>query len=246
MPLCICHRWWVWKRYTPKVRVLQAAVRFSHPRPPWSHPRHLASTSVTRFADVRETHALVVQHIKNIRDVPGLEEAMVVLSLESNLAFEAHHLLHAVQASGTRRWVALQEGAGQSLGWLTTNDRKESMMMQTRDALAVGAIVMASGLVSLSMSQEEAKKKLKDELSSFAVIVEAARTPFGKPKKTYSGKIGGRQDDRECTRPLSVRGPACPVLVNTNNPFPPCTTRSFDLSAVGDHWKQVVFLERQI
>jgi len=223
------------------------------------HAHHLASIFhpvVARSTDVRETHSLVVQHIKRVRDMPGLEEAMVVLSLESNLAFEAHHLLHAVQASGTRRWVALQEGAGQSLGWLTTNDRKESMMMQTRDALAVGAIVMASDLVSLSMSNDEVKQKLKDELCSFAVIVEAARTPFGKPKKTYSGKIGGRQDDRECSHPCD-QSPVCvpplsvtvyPIVHGTleTNPTPSRATRSLDLAAVGDHGKQVVFLERQI
>jgi hypothetical protein len=161
---------------------------------------------------VRETHSLVVQHINRVRQISGLENAMVVLSLESNLAFEAHHLLHAVQASGIRRWVALQEGAGQSLGWLTTNERKESMMMQTRDALAVGAITMASDLVSLSMTDNEARLKLKDELRFFAVVVEASRTPFGKSKKTYSGKIGGRQDDRECSALATLLAFVVPCL----------------------------------
>ena len=48
----------------------------------------------------------------------------------SNLAFEAQHLLHAVQnyrddhGRGITNWVSLSEGQQQCLGWLTTNERK--------------------------------------------------------------------------------------------------------------------------
>lgn len=41
------------------------------------------------LADVRETHKLVIRHIQKVRQIPGLEDATVVLVLESNLAFEA-------------------------------------------------------------------------------------------------------------------------------------------------------------
>ena len=77
------------------------------------------------LADVRETHKLVIRHIQAVRQIPGLEYATIVLVLESNLAFEAQHLMHAMQQNGVRRWVALSEGAGGTVGWLTTNERKE-------------------------------------------------------------------------------------------------------------------------
>ena len=77
------------------------------------------------LADVRETHKLVIRHIQKVRQIPGLEDATVVLVLESNLAFEAQHLMHAMNQNGVRRWVALSEGAGGTVGWLTTNERKE-------------------------------------------------------------------------------------------------------------------------
>lgn len=55
---------------------------------------------------------------------------MFVFIFESNLAFEAQHLLHAVQnyrdeqGRGIGNWVSLSEGQQQAHGWLTTNERK--------------------------------------------------------------------------------------------------------------------------
>jgi len=49
----------------------------------------------------------------------GLHDATAVLVLESNLAFEAQHLMHALTRNNVRKWVALSEGAGGSVGWLT-------------------------------------------------------------------------------------------------------------------------------
>ncbi len=72
-----------------------------------------------RTKEVKNTHALVLRHVQGIRKISGLENCTIVFCLESNLAFEAQHILHAVQAAGLRRWVALQEGAQNSLGWLT-------------------------------------------------------------------------------------------------------------------------------
>ena len=76
-------------------------------------------------ADVRETHKLIIAHINSVRKIPGLEDATAVLVLESNLAFESQHIMHALQRNQIRRWVALSEGAGGGVGWLTTNERKE-------------------------------------------------------------------------------------------------------------------------
>ncbi len=80
-----------------------------------------------RTKDVRETHKVVVHHIARIRKIQNLHDCTIVLCLESNLAYEAQHIIHTLQAAGLKKWVALQEGAGYTLGWLTTNERKESM-----------------------------------------------------------------------------------------------------------------------
>lgn len=60
--------------------------------------------------------------------------------------------------------VALQEGAGHSLGWLTTNERKESMCLQLRDALRVGSIALSSGFFSTSVNRREILQQLDGEL----------------------------------------------------------------------------------
>ena len=33
--------------------------------------------------------------------------------------FECQHIIHSLQEKGVRKWVALSEGAGGTIGWLT-------------------------------------------------------------------------------------------------------------------------------
>ena len=76
-------------------------------------------TLVTK--DVRQTHDLVIRHIAHIRArVHGLiDGGTAVMQLESNLGFECQHILHSLQEKKVKRWVALSEGAGGGIGWLT-------------------------------------------------------------------------------------------------------------------------------
>ena len=69
--------------------------------------------------DVRHTHRLLVNHISAIRRIPIFSHTTCVLILESNLAFESQHLLHALEAAGVKKWVSLSEGQQGALGWLT-------------------------------------------------------------------------------------------------------------------------------
>lgn len=158
---------------------------------------------------MRETHKLVVAHINKARTIPQLEHATVVLILESNLAFEAQHIMHNLNERGVKRWIALSEGAGGTVGWLTTNERKESMCFMLRDALRVGCIGLSKHFFSNSMEKREMLKILDDEMRNFSVLVEAPKTPFGKGRKTYSGKVGGRNDDVIITMQLAIAGIRC-------------------------------------
>lgn len=72
-----------------------------------------------RTKDVRMTHKAFIAHINKCRTIKNLENATLVFSFESNLAYEAQHLVHAVQAANVKKWVCLTEGAGNTLGWLT-------------------------------------------------------------------------------------------------------------------------------
>jgi hypothetical protein len=69
------------------------------------------------------------------------------------------------------------------------------MALTLREALRVGKIAFARSFFSISMTTQEARQRLSDEILNFSVIVEPGKTHFAKPRKTYTGKIGGLQDD---------------------------------------------------
>lgn len=129
-----------------------------------------------------------------------------MLILESNLAFESQHLLHALENAGVKNWVSLSEGQQGSLGWLTTHERKaragprtraffpqdpngfrtlaqEQMCLLLREAMNVGRIGLSPFFFSTELQPREAKQRIKDELSSFCVVNEAPKTTFGKFRK---------------------------------------------------------------
>ena len=145
--------------------------------------------------EVRNTHMLLANHLEMVRRIDLLQGSTAVMSFESNLAFESQHLLHHLQTTGFSRWVSLAEGAHNALGWLTTNSRKEAMALMLREVLRVGKISYHPNFFSLSMTREEAKRRIGEELRNYSVITEPSKSHFGKPRKTYTGKIGGMQDD---------------------------------------------------
>ena len=97
--------------------------------------------------------------------------------------FESQHLLKAFERNNVKKWIALSEGAGGTLGWLTTNERKEAMCLQVRDALTVGSISLSSHFFSIKMDVKEALKALGNELRGFAILVEPPKTTFGKVRR---------------------------------------------------------------
>lgn len=82
----------------------------------------------------------------------------------------------------------------------------QSMCFQVRDALRVGCIGISNQFFCNTMDPKEVLKILDDELRNYCILVEAPKTPFGRSKKTYSGKVGGRQDDVVIVLQLAVTG----------------------------------------
>ena len=156
--------------------------------------------------DVRQTHTLLVNHLATIRKMPIFSHCKFVLIFESNLAFESQHLLHAVETAGIKNWVSLSEGQQGTLGWLTTNERKQQMCLLLREALTVGKIAIAHEFFSNELKLSEARLRIKDELSSYCVVTEPPKTTFGKVRQTYTGKLYGKQDDLCIAIQLSLIG----------------------------------------
>ena len=167
----------------------------------------LLGIELLRTRDVRATHRLVIEHVAKIRAAcPALAHCMAVMCLESNLAYEAQHILHAMNEAKVPNWVALSEGQAGTLGWLTTNERKEAMVFQLRDALRVGNFMLWEHFFSTTMTEIDALAKIRDELCRFAIVTEPSKTLFGKIRKTYTGKLGGMQDDLAITLQLAITG----------------------------------------
>lgn len=110
------------------------------------------------------------------------------LSLSFVIRFESQHILHAMTSAGMKMWVAMGEGRGGELGFLTTNERKEEMCLLLREAMKCFRICLHKQFVCLSLGAEKGKNRLKDELCNYCVINEAPKSAFGKCRKTFTGK----------------------------------------------------------
>ena len=105
------------------------------------------------------------------------------------------------------------------------------MCLLLREALTVGKVAFSSAFFSTELGVATAKRELKDELETYSVLVEPPKTTFGKalnapehPKhaqsswvflhsfaffswqvrKTYTGKVSGKQDDLCIALQLSI------------------------------------------
>lgn len=148
----------------------------------------LVGLDALRTKTVEKTHKLLIDHITALRGNSELQRSLVVLVLESNLGFESQHLAAALQRANVGNWLCLQEGAGGSTGWLTTNSTKEAMCLRTREALRVGSLVLWDRFQCLSQSPKDAINQLNRELSNFCIVSEPAKHLFGIARKTYTGE----------------------------------------------------------
>ena len=129
-----------------------------------------------------------------INQLQGLQRALIVLGVEANLGFEATHILHATRKSGIRH-VALHEAVQDGPGILTTNESKEMMCIALQELIDLRRLTILKHMLSISTNPLESLDQLKKQLSTYTIYVEPPKNPFGKVKRTYTGKIAGNQDD---------------------------------------------------
>ena len=142
-----------------------------------------------------------INHIVALRKLPMLAEATVVLILESNLGFEAHHIWTVIQKNIQKYRlgsVCCMRGTDGSPGLLTTHQVKEAACNVVKQGLEDGSLSIAKNLVCTHhrTSKREVLKNLREEFTTYSIVVDLPRGVFGKVKKTFSGKQGGNgQDD---------------------------------------------------
>tara|TARA_B110000046_G_scaffold185907_1_gene230290 strand:- start:3152 stop:3676 length:525 start_codon:yes stop_codon:yes gene_type:complete len=153
-------------------------------------------------------HDLLTDHLRALRSRRTLRHAQIVFIPESNLGLEAQHAIQAIERSVPRitDWCALAEGAQGGAGLLTTHDSKAAMCKALQELLEFDALGMVDDIVCLSMDKEDAVSQLLAEMRAYSIVVEPPKSLFGKAKQTFSGKIGGQQDDMVIALQLAILG----------------------------------------
>ena len=79
-----------------------------------------------------------------------------------------------------KMWVAMGEGRGGELGFLTTNERKEEMCLLLREAMKCFRISVHKKFVSVSLGADKAKNRIRDELANYCIVNDVPKSAFGK------------------------------------------------------------------
>lgn len=139
---------------------------------------------------------VLIEHIAALKARPNLRNALVVLMPEANLGFEAHYIERCVMQSRFARCCVTMRDKEQP-GLRTTHAVKESMYIKTKAAFADEAVRFTKNTVNVNpeTTVESMKKDLEHEMRTYSIIIDHPMSVFAQSKKTFSGKIGGFQDD---------------------------------------------------
>ena len=139
---------------------------------------------------------LLINHIKAVRNIPGLEAAHVMLSVEANLGFEAMHHQAYIASSGLTKVIVMNEDQERA-GVRTTNDMKRTMVIIMNDALSHLRLHFYKDMVAIN-GKNDSKKMVEmiiKQVISFHRIVQPPLKLHQEPKEIYNGKMGGGKDD---------------------------------------------------
>ena len=78
------------------------------------------------------------------------------------------------------------------------------MCVALQELLDQNRIVVSKRMLSVSYAPKEILDQLFAELRSYMVYVDPPKTLFGKPRKTFTGKMGGHNDDVVIALQLAV------------------------------------------
>ena len=161
---------------------------------------------VRAHADPTAQYELLIKHLEALRKHACFRRSLIVLVPESNLGFEAQHIMLAVQRHPIEGCIPLVAGANGGIGFHTTKDTKAAMCKLLQELLQYDRLHVIRDVVSVGMTPESALDMLHTELGRFAIILEPPRSVFGAPRYTFSGKLGGQQDDLAVTLQIALLG----------------------------------------
>ena len=132
--------------------------------------------------------------------------------------------MHAMRAAHVKNWIALMEGVDGTCGILTTNSSKEVMCIALQQLLTSNHIHCSDQFLSTSLPPRETLDQMITELRSYMIYVDPPKTLFAKvrlppapsrppldprrsssqPRRTFTGKMGGHNDDVVIALQLAV------------------------------------------
>lgn len=139
---------------------------------------------------------VLIEHLAALKALPNLRNAILVMMPEANLGFEAHYIDRLVMQSRFCRCSVTMRDKDQP-GLRTTHQVKEAMYVKTKAALADESVRFSKNMVNVNpeTTVESMKKDLEHEMRTYSVVIDHPVSLFAQSKKTFSGKIGGFQDD---------------------------------------------------
>lgn len=139
---------------------------------------------------------LLVSHIQKLRQVPGLESAIIVFVPESNLAFEGTHQSNVILNSGLSNVCIMREDDNRA-GVRMDNSLKKAMATAFKYKLNKGKVRFLYDFVSLGEKKvyDDVRNEIVEELVYYTRIVKPSKDPFEQPKEIFSGKKGYGTDD---------------------------------------------------
>lgn len=134
---------------------------------------------------------------------------MIVLGVESNLGFESQHIVRGLKQLGLTNCCPLFEGVDGTLGMLTTHKSKEIMCTALQEILSMKRLCVSDKFTSVSMSPKAMLSRLIDEMRAFMIYVDEPKSLFVQSRRTYTGKMGGHQDDAIIALQMAVLAMQC-------------------------------------
>jgi hypothetical protein len=158
---------------------------------------------------------IIIHHVKNLRSIPGLEKTQVIICIENNTVILARQVVHDLLQLNLP-WIRIMEKSGNDIthsdvyqgvknrqfgvrtqGKQGEGNIKEEMVYALKAALMTRQFKFSEMFFILTpnLQPDQYKKSLMNQLLAYAVKIQVSDTSFSKPKRTYSGKHAGPDDD---------------------------------------------------
>ncbi len=151
---------------------------------------------------------MLVDHIRAVRSIRGLEKARVVVAVESNLANESIHHAAFLSTSGLKNYVMMTEdspvasGSVSHAGMRTTAGSKRTMVMILNSYIQGRRMLFHEqmAVTNPSKSRDDMRGMIWRQLANYQRIVEEPKAPLYKRREFFHGKSAGPDDLAICVQ----------------------------------------------